>query len=216
MTGPEHSMKTRTIQILSAGKVPNFKRVIPEHPAEELRDSFYSLSVHTSTHPHRQLLNHECVRGFVNRTVGGLTSKEVRSPHCSWHSVGWAEAMLQIWTTEVLLSRALLWGGECLVDEQQLLRRMTPPHLCQILHNPGTECLRVFRLFGFDGYRTNSSLKRVKVQSEVAFLEHRHKELSVQMSILNNAAVKSEAWVETGRNRPTQDLLCWTVAVIIP
>lgn len=210
-------MKTRTVQILSAGKVPNFKRVIPEHPAEELRDSFYSLSIHASTHPHRQLLNHECVCGFVNRTVGGLTSKEVRSAHCSWHSVGWAEAMLQIWTTEVLLSRALLWGGKCLMDEQQLLRRTTPHHLCQILHNPGTECLRVFRLFGFDGYIAQTAhWNESKFSLKWPFWKSDTRKLSVQMSILNNAAVKSEAWVETGRNRPTQDLLCWTVAVIIP
>lgn len=99
---------------------------------------------------------------------GGLTSKEVRSSGCSWHGVGWAEATLLIWTT--LLSRTLLWGSECLVDEQQLLRRMPTPPLRQFLHDPVTESFHVFWLFGFDGYRTNSLLKGVKVQSEVAYL----------------------------------------------
>lgn len=63
---------------------------------------------------------------------------------CSWYSVGWAEAMSSIWTTEVLLSRVLLWGAKCpLNKQQQLLRGMTisPPPPCPFLHSLGTEGL---------------------------------------------------------------------------
>lgn len=42
-----------------------------------------------------------------------------------------------------------------------------PPSL---LPSADSESLPVFELFGFDGYRTNSPLKQVKVQSEVAYL----------------------------------------------
>ena len=120
--------------------------------------------VHVHVHVH--------VHGFVNPTGWGVDTYrgEVIMLQLARRWLSWGNAPDM--NTEVLLSRTFLWGTDCLADKQQLLRRMTSPHppLRQFLHNPGTESLHVFNMFGFDGYCTNSLLKRVKVQSEVAYL----------------------------------------------
>lgn len=138
---------------------------------------------------------------------GELTSKEMRSSGCSWHGVGWAEAMLQIWTMEVLLSRTLLWGGECLVDEQQLLRRMIPhPSPPPI---PPWSCdrkLSCFQIVWFRWLPHKQPIERSESSVwsglfELTFWKCKTKTWNLP-SIHNNGDVNAEAWVETVRDRP--------------
>lgn len=96
-----------------------------------------------------------------------------------WHSIAWAEAMLQIWTMEVLLSRTLLWGAECLQMDTSFCVGWTvnpappphpapaPPSAPPCFRNWKPSCIQTVWLRWLP--HTHSLLKGL--QSEVAYLK---------------------------------------------
>lgn len=145
---------------------------------------------------------------------GGLTSKEVRSSGCSWHGVGWAEARLQIWTTEVSLSRTLLWGGECLVENQQPLRGVTPPPSL----NPPQSCDRKPSCFQIVWFRWLPHKQPIEASEKfsvkwpilIDILEVRDRKYGIHRPSIIMDVWSQEARVETVWDGPAWDSQCYT------